>query len=234
MDIKQIAKWLGKTIFWLIAGYFSMILLLLIMFRWIPIPTSSFMLQQDLSAWKHNDTSRQVRYEWLAWEDLPKSAALAVIAAEDQRFLQHYGLDFNAISHALKSTRKQQRGASTITQQVVKNLFLWSKRSYFRKGLEASISLLMELVWSKQRILEVYLNIAQFGQQDYGIKAATQYLLKQKSVRLSTSKAALLAAVLPAPRHYSVRNPSRKTQKKQRWIQRQMRQLGGLKHLKKL
>jgi len=234
MNIKQIAKQVGKTLFWLTAGYFSMILLLLIMFRWIPIPTSAFMLQQNLSAWKHDDASRKVRYEWLAWQDLPKSAALAVIAAEDQRFLQHYGLDFKAISHVLKSNNQHIRGASTITQQVAKNLFLWSTRSYFRKGLEASISVLMELVWPKQRILEVYLNIAQFGKRDYGIKAATQFLLRKKLPRLSLSKAALLAAALPAPRHYSVRHPSKKVRRKQRWIQRQMRQLGGLSYLEKL
>jgi monofunctional biosynthetic peptidoglycan transglycosylase len=192
------------------------------------------MLQQDMSAWWHNEPQRRVRYEWLAWEALPKSAALAVIAAEDQRFPQHYGLDFRAIHHALKSDRKQRRGASTITQQVVKNLFLWGNRSYIRKGLEASISVLMELMWSKQRILEVYLNIAQFGKRDYGIKAATQFLLKKRSARLSLSKAALLAAVLPAPHHYSVRHPSVQVKRKQRWIQRQMRQLGGLSYLKRL
>ena len=143
MDIKQMAKKVTKYILWLIASYFSMILLLLIVFRWLPIPTSSFMLQQEISAWRQDDPSRHVRYEWLAWEDLPKTAALAVIAAEDQRFPYHYGLDFQAIRVALKNQHVKQYGASTITQQVVKNLFLWENRSYIRKGLEASIAILM-------------------------------------------------------------------------------------------
>jgi monofunctional biosynthetic peptidoglycan transglycosylase len=234
VKIKQIAKRVGKYFVWGLASYFSMILVLLIIFRWLPIPSSSFMLQQNISAWVNADSNGTVRYEWQDWEHLPKSIALAAIAAEDQRFPQHYGLDFKAIYFAWKSTRQQKRGASTITQQVVKNLFLWGGRSYIRKGLEASISLLMELVWSKQRILEVYLNIAQFGQRDYGVKSARQFLLRKSSNRLTFSEAALLAAVLPAPRFYNINRPNRQLKRKQRWVYKQMRQLGGLPYLRRL
>ena len=234
MEIRKLVKNIGKYLLLLGIVYFSMILFLLIMFRSIPIPSSAFMLTQNISAWHHNEPQRAVRYEWLAWEDLPKSAALAVIAAEDQRFPTHHGFDFTAIFHALKSTRTQRRGASTITQQVAKNLFLWSGRSYFRKGLEAGISVLMEIVWSKQRILEVYLNIAQFGKRDYGIQSANRHLLKRKSTRLNFSQAALMASVLPAPNYFNLKHPSSRVRRKQRWIKQQMRQLGGLHYLKRL
>ena len=227
-------KKLGKYILWGVISYFLVITLLLLVFRWVPVPTSSFMVQQNISAWIEPEKNFTVRYEWTAWDELPKSAALAVIAAEDQRFPDHSGLDFYAIKIAWTESRKNRRGASTITQQVVKNLFLWSGRSYFRKGLEASISLMMELLWSKQRILEVYLNIAQFGKRDYGVKSASKYLLKRKLDKLSFSDAALLASALPAPTTYNVRKPNKRLRKKQRWIKKQMRQLGGLGYLGKL
>ena len=234
MQIKKIAKKLGKALLWGIAAYFLLISVLLLIFRWVPVPTSSFMIQQNISAWWNSEENSPVRYEWLAWDDLPKSAALAVIAAEDQHFPSHHGLDFHAIRAAWAESRKNKRGASTITQQVVKNLFLWSGRSYLRKGLEASISVLLEVLWSKQRILEVYLNIAQFGSQDYGVKMATKHLLKRNVDKLSFSSAALLASALPAPTYYDLSKPNNKMRKKQRWIKKQMRQLGGIQYLDKL
>lgn len=235
MQIKKFAKKLGKYLLLGLVSYFLIIVLLLLIFRWVPVPTSSFMVQQNIHAWSNSEKNIGVRYEWMAWDDLPKSAALAVIAAEDQRFSDHYGLDFHAIKAAWAESRKNRRGASTITQQVVKNLFLWSGRSYVRKVLEASISLMMELIWPKQRILEVYLNIAQFGQRDYGVKSANRYLLKQQpNAKLSFSNAALLAAALPAPNHHNIKKPNTRLRKKQKWIKKQMHQLGGLQYLKKL
>lgn len=231
MQIKQIAKKVGKTLLLGVIAYLLIISLVLIVFRWAPIPTSSFMLQQNISAWWNSNENRTVRYKWVAWDDIPKSAALAVIASEDQHFPDHFGLDVHAIRMAWAESRQNRRGASTITQQVVKNLFLWSGRSFIRKGIEASMSLLMEILWSKQRILEVYLNIAQFGKQDYGVKKATENLLNKSLDKLSLSNAALLAAALPAPRYYDITRPSGKLLKKQRWISRQMRQLGGIKYL---
>ena len=211
-----------------------MVIVLLLIFRWVPVPTSSFMVQQNITAWWRGDEGLSVRYHWVDWDDLPKTVALAVIAAEDQRFPLHYGLDFQAIQIAWSASGKKLRGASTITQQVAKNLFLWSGRSYFRKGLEASIAVLMETLWSKQRILEVYLNIAQFGRQDYGVASACQHLLKRKSCHLNNSQAALLASALPAPNFYRIEKPSQKMRKKQNWVKKQMRQLGGLAYLYRL
>lgn len=231
IQIKQVLKKVGKALLLGLMGYFLLISLLLLIFRWIPVPTSSFMVQQNISAWLNSENNSTVRYEWMEWKDLPKTAALAVVAAEDQHFPHHYGFDFRAIRAAWLEDRKKMRGASTITQQTVKNLFLWSGRSYFRKGLEASITVLMELFWSKQRILEVYLNIAQFSQQDYGIKTANNNLIKRDLDKLSASNAALLAAVLPAPNAYNLKRPSNKLLKKQRWIRKQMRQLGGIQYL---
>ena len=235
MKIKKFAKKLGKYLLLGLVSYFLIIISLLLIFRWVPIPTSSFMVQQNVHAWSNPEKNMAVRYEWIAWDDLPKSAALAVIAAEDQRFPDHYGLDMYAIKAAWAESRKNRRGASTITQQVVKNLFLWSDRSYIRKGLEASISLMMELIWPKQRILEVYLNIAQFGKREYGVKSASQFLLRQSlNTKLNFSNAALLAAALPAPKSYNISRPSTRLRKKQKWIKKQMRQLGGLEYLRKL
>ncbi len=232
--VKKFAKKLGKTLLFVGVAYFLTISLLLVIFRWLPVPTSSFMVQQNISAWLNSDKNLPVRYQWMAWDDLPKSTALAVIAAEDQRFPNHYGLDFHAIRAAWFESRKNKRGASTITQQVAKNLFLWSGRSYIRKALEAGITVLIELIWSKQRILEVYLNIAQFGKQDYGVRSACTNLLKQRSCKLSFSQSALLASALPAPSFYHVNRPSPRLYRKQRWIKKQMRQLGGIVYLNKL
>ncbi len=231
MKLNYWFKKIIKYIFNVMMIYFFVVTLLLLIFRWAPIPTSSFMMQHNIIAWWQGDKDLFVRYQWVTWDNLPKTAALAVIAAEDQRFPQHYGLDFHAIKIAWSTSGKRRRGASTITQQVVKNLFLWSDRSYFRKALEASIAVLMETLWSKQRILEVYLNIAQFGQQDYGVWSACQHLLKRKSCHLNNSQAALLAAALPAPSVYRIERPSQRMRKKQRWIKKQMQQLGGLKYL---
>jgi monofunctional biosynthetic peptidoglycan transglycosylase len=162
--------------------------------------------------------------------------ALAVVATEDQRFPYHRGFDFKSISDALEEHRKGRRlrGASTITQQVAKNLFLWSGRSYVRKGLEAYFTILLELLWSKRRILEVYLNIVEFGNGTHGVHAAAKNFLGKKPSQLTRWDAALLAAVLPNPRILKVRNPSPFVRQRQHWIVQQMGQLGGVGYLRDL
>jgi monofunctional biosynthetic peptidoglycan transglycosylase len=169
-------------------------------------------------------------------EAISPHQALAVIAAEDQRFPEHSGFDFPAIERAWQDYRqgKSLRGASTISQQVVKNLYLWPGRSLLRKGLEVWFTLLVELSWSKRRILEVYLNIAQFGRDVYGAEAASRYFFQRPASALSREQAALLAAVLPGPVQYRVEAPSDYVRRKRSWILQQMRQLGGLKFLDKL
>jgi len=151
------------------------------------------------------------------------------VAAEDQRFARHLGFDFKQIDRALEDRERGRRvrGASTISQQVAKNLFLWPGQSWFRKGLEAGLTVLIELAWSKQRILEVYLNVAEFGRGTWGVQAASQRFFRKDAARLNRSEAALLAAVLPAPKRYRADQPGPYVRKRQAWIERQMVALGG-------
>jgi monofunctional biosynthetic peptidoglycan transglycosylase len=172
---------------------------------------------------------RAVEHEWVAWPDLSPNVALAVIASEDQRFFAHRGFDLDAIADAIGTFRSggRLRGASTISQQVAKNLFLWPGRSLLRKGLEAYFTVLIELSWPKRRILEVYLNIAELGPGVYGVGAASHRFFAKHPRTLAAEEAALLAAVLPNPRRLNAQSPSRYVRQRQRWILRQMRQLGS-------
>ena len=147
--------------------------------RWVSPPTTAFMLQHQIEGWRSGVAGSSVRYQWVDWADINPELAVAVVAAEDQRFRQHHGLDFDAISDALEERRRdgRLRGASTISQQVAKNLFLWSGQSWLRKGIESYLTVLIELVWSKRRVLEVYLNVAEFGNGVYGVGAASHQFL---------------------------------------------------------
>jgi monofunctional biosynthetic peptidoglycan transglycosylase len=168
------------------------------------------------------------------WQDLPQISpqlAIAVVASEDQQFPFHAGFDFRQIRKALQEPRSAARGASTISQQVAKNLFLWSGRSWFRKALEAWCTLLIEWFWPKQRILEVYLNIAQFGRGIYGAEAAAQQLFHKSARRLTAGEAALLAAVLPNPVLLRADRPSVYVLRRRGAIAAQMRALGGPRYL---
>lgn len=207
----------------------------LLIFRWLPVPTSAFMLRQDVVAIFSAETPF-VRHDWVSLEEIPRHMQIAVIASEDQRFAEHWGIDVAATEAAIRAEMRGRGkgGGSTITQQLVKNLFLWEGRSYVRKGLEWGISGVMEIFWSKERILEVYLNTAQFSNADYGVGAASQYLLKKPVGKLAAADAALLAAVLPAPRKYSVVKPSGYVRARQNRILRQMRSLGGAAYLQRL
>ncbi|MEZ5448589.1 MAG: monofunctional biosynthetic peptidoglycan transglycosylase [Thiolinea sp.] len=211
-----------------------LLVLLLLIFRVVPVPTSSFMLQQAVQH-RLDDSVPAVRHHWVALEDMPESVLLAVIAAEDQLFPEHWGIDRNATEEAIRAALEGENsgGGSTITQQVAKNLFLWGGRSYVRKGLEWGLALLLEALWDKRRILEVYLNIAQFSAADYGVGAAADNLLKKPVKKITPNDAALMAAVLPLPAKYSVTQPSRYIRKRQQHILRQMRQLGGVAYLEK-
>lgn len=208
----------------LLIGVAALLLLSVLAFRWLPVPTSSFMLQ----------SRTHVDYQWVSLEHISPYMALAVVAAEDQRFPEHSGLDMVEIEKALYSDSGPPRGASTITQQVAKNLYLWGGRSYLRKGIEAGIALVIELIWSKQRILEVYLNIAQFGDGVYGVEAASWRYFNRPAAALTQQQSALLAAVLPNPEIYRVENPEGWTRGRQRWILKQMRNLGGVEYLENL
>jgi monofunctional glycosyltransferase len=197
--------------------------------RWFPPPTTAFMLRSTLIAAREGRTGYRLHYRWLEWERISPHAGLAVIAAEDQGFLEHFGFDFNAITHAWKEnkTNGPRRGGSTISQQVAKNLFLWPGKSYLRKGLEAYFTLLIEILWPKRRVLEIYLNIVEFGEGIFGIAAASQSFFGKPPLALTSAEAALLAAVLPNPRQLRVDQPSRYLKARRQWILKQMRQLGG-------
>ena len=209
-------------------------LLLVLVLRWLPPPVSSVMAQNCLRAtWSDGVT---LHHQWMPYEKISPYAALAVIAGEDQRFPEHYGFDLIEIRQVLNDLEAggPARGASTLSQQVAKNLFLWPGRNWFRKGLEAWFTVLLELLWSKQRILEVYLNIAEFGEYTFGVEAASRRFFNKAAARLTAREAARLAAVLPNPRRYRVDQPSAYVLKRQRWIERQMRQLGDTAYLDRL
>ena len=193
--------------------------------RWLPPLTSSFMLQNWVG---QASLSARIRYDWEPRAKISRRAALAVMAAEDQKFLEHSGFDFESIRKAWQRNARSNkvRGASTISQQVAKNLWLWPGRSWLRKGLEAWLTMWLEICWPKERILEIYLNTAQFGPHVFGVEAASRQYFNKPAARLKELEAALLAAVLPNPQRFSVRNPSRHVRARQEWIRVQARRLG--------
>ncbi len=207
--------------------------LLVTVFRWLPVPTTSFIVQDHIAALGEERTGSRPSHDWVPWTAISPQAAVAVIAAEDQRFLEHGGFDFAAIDKAWTDARRGRRlrGASTISQQVAKNLFLWPGQSWARKGLEAWFTLWIEILWPKQRILEVYLNSAEFGLGVWGVEAASRHYFRKPAARLNRNEAALLAAVLPSPKRYRVDRPSVYVQRRQSWILQQMWMLGGLRLL---
>lgn len=208
-----------KKIWRLIWRALLLLILVLLVFRFAPIPTTAFMLQSDYP----------VKQTWISIDKLPSYMPLAVVSAEDQRFPDHFGVDFTAISKALSQYDEGSglRGASTITQQTAKNLFLWSGRSFIRKGLEAGLAICLEAIWSKKRILEVYLNVAEFGKGIYGVEAASQHYFGRSASKLTMNQAARLAVLLPSPR---TRNPNNLTyylRQRVDWVEVQMQQLGS-------
>lgn len=211
------------------------LVVLVLLFRWVPPPMSTVMLWRQLGCLARQDAP-PLRYQWMSLEEMSPNAAVAVIAAEDQLFAEHWGFDLKSIGRALDHNGRSRRvrGASTISQQVAKNLFLWSGRNWLRKGLEAGITVLLESLWPKRRILEVYLNIAQFGDGVYGVPAASRHLLDTDPRRLSRAQAARLAAVLPSPRRYNAAQPSPYVRQRAAWIQLQMQHLGGPALLREL
>lgn len=204
--------------------------------RWIDPPSSAFMMQRWVDMRLADEPPQPIHHEWTAWAQIADSLKLAVIAAEDQRFPSHRGFDFIELRNAWEDFRQGDslRGASTISQQTAKNLFLWSGRDYLRKGLEAWFTLLLETLLSKERILELYLNIAQFSADTYGVGAASWRYFDRPAIAIDTEQAATMAAVLPNPYRYRLDAPSRRILRRAQWIQRQMRQLGGTDYLARL
>jgi monofunctional biosynthetic peptidoglycan transglycosylase len=237
-------SWPRRLLRWSLIGLavaFLVTALPVVVMRWIDPWYSAFMLGAALDASRAGKSNYKTDYRWADLEQISPHAAVAVIAAEDQFFPFHFGFDFKSIREAVRSneaqTRKRRprvRGASTISQQVAKNLFLWSGRSYVRKGLEAYFTLLIELTWPKERIIEVYLNVAQFGDGIYGVEAAAQRFYRMPAARLGRYEAATLAAVLPNPITFKVNAPSPYVTQRRDFILEQMRRLGGPRYLDEL
>src|SRR5258708_30048094 len=187
------------------------------------------MAQTQIAAWAKHDRSYVFRHSWVDLDRISPNLALAVVASEDQKFPEHWGFDVPAIekAYALNQHSHKVHGASTISQQVAKNLFLWSGRSYFRKGLEAYFTVLIEACLPKRRILEIYLNIAEFGSGTYGAEAAAERFFHKPAAMLTRSDSAVLAAVLPNPERLSAAVPSAYLQQRRDWILGQMEALGG-------
>lgn len=214
----------------------SLFISLTLIFSVVPVPFSAYMLQQKIShLWQGNHY--RIQYKWVSLDRIAWQMQVAVIAAEDQRFDSHFGIDLYAIELAMRRNAKSAKkplGASTITQQTIKNLYLWHGASWVRKGLEVPLTLLTESVWDKQRVLEVYLNIAEFGDGIFGVEAAAKHYFNKSAYQLSLQESALLAASLPNPLIYRVKSPSHTMRNRQQWIIRQVQNLGGRQYLEKL
>jgi len=207
--------------------------LLVLVFRWVPLPTTAFMLERKFAAWRTHEPNFALRYRWVPASEVSRDLPIALVAGEDQKFPTHFGFDVQAIQDAMEDADEGQRlrGASTITQQTAKNLFLWGGRSFVRKGLEAYFTVLLELEWPKRRILEVYLNVAEFGDGIYGADAAARAYFGKAPSQLDARESALLAAVLPNPKKRRPDRPSGAVERRAEWIERQVRQLGGPRYL---
>lgn len=205
--------------------------ILVYLLRWLPAPTTAFMVYRHYEDLIDDFSYKPIQYQWVGRKKISQNACAAVIASEDQQFYQHFGFDLQSIRSAINAYingGRRLRGASTISQQVAKNLFLTPSKSFIRKGLEVWFTLLIELLWSKERILVVYLNIAEFGDHLFGIEAASQHYFGIPAKNLSRSQAAVLAATLPNPMRLRVAHPSNYVVRRQNWILRQMRNQGGL------
>jgi len=225
--LKSFFRFTVKFLKW----FFIISIVSVILFRWIPVPITPFMILQCIEQMIDEKREVKLKKNWVSIEEISPNLQLSVVCSEDQNFLEHSGFDLDAIEKAVKhnKTHKRKRGASTISQQTAKNVFLYDGRNWIRKGFEVYFTFLSELFWSKERIIEVYLNVIEFGDGIYGAEAASQQFFKTSAKNLSRQQAALLAAVLPSPKRFSAKNPSAYVRKRQQWILGQMENFGELK-----
>ncbi|MDT0648204.1 monofunctional biosynthetic peptidoglycan transglycosylase [Zunongwangia sp. F260] len=219
--IKKIFRFILK----LIGALFLFSILMVIIYKWVPVPFTPLMAIRFFE-----NPQEDIRHDWVEMTEISENLQLAVIASEDQNFPSHSGFDMEAIEKAIENNRKGKRvrGASTISQQTAKNVFLWPQRSWLRKGFEVYFTFLIELFWSKERILEVYLNSIEMGKSIYGAEASAQAWFNKSANGLSQYEAAAIAAILPNPREYSANPASNYIQQRKNWIVRQMNNLGKL------
>lgn len=212
-----------KLLLKIIIGFLVLSIVSVIIFRWVPVPITPLMLIRCVEQ-KSDGKTMKLEHDWVSLEKISPKLQLAVVCSEDQNYLKHFGFDWGAIEKAMKANEsgKKIRGGSTITQQTAKNVFLWPGRSYVRKAFEAWFTLLIEIFWSKERIMEVYLNSIEMGNGVYGAEAAALHWFKKSAVKLNKDEAAAIAAVLPNPLHYSANPPTSYISKRKNWIKQQM------------
>ncbi|HLW31236.1 MAG TPA: monofunctional biosynthetic peptidoglycan transglycosylase [Aequorivita sp.] len=221
--IKKLFKFLLKLFLWFI----GLTVLWVLIYKFVPVPYTPLMAIRAIEG----DEKYRTRHDWVPIEEISPYLQLAVICAEDQTFLSHSGFDRKAIEKAIKSNEKGKnlRGGSTISQQTAKNAFLWPHRNWVRKGLEAYFTLLIETLWSKERILEVYLNSVEMGDGVFGAEAASQYWFHTSAKKLKAENAAAIASILPSPRRYKANPPGPYVARRTQWVMRQMRYHGPFK-----
>ena len=224
--IKRFFKFLFKTLFWL----FVFSIVIVFVFKWVPVPITSLMVIKNI---EQKDTSKKGwDHDWVPIEEISKTLQLAVICSEDQNFLMHHGFDIKAIEKAYENNKngKRLKGGSSISQQTAKNVFLWPQRSWLRKGLETYFTFLIELIWSKERIMEVYLNSIEMGPGIYGAEAASEYWFKKAASSLSKQEASVIASILPNPLRYKANPTTSYIEGRKAWIMKQMNYFGPLNY----
>jgi monofunctional glycosyltransferase len=230
--MRRILKKVLAVLRLLILVFISWSILLVILYRFVPPPLTPLMAIRFFEQVFDSKKDLRFKKDWESMDNISPNLPLAVMASEDQHFLEHFGFDFEAIRKAYKSNtskkKKITRGASTISQQVAKNVFLWPGRSWLRKGFEVYFTFLIEVCWSKERIMEVYLNVIEMGNGIYGAEAASEFYFKKSAAKLNRDQAALIAAVLPNPLRWSPVKPSKYILKRKEWIKRNMSYLETL------
>lgn len=221
--MKKIALKLWTFIWKATIAFFVLSIVSVIVFRWVPVPITPLMIIRDVQQ-LGKDKGVVMKHDWVPLEEISPKLQLAVVCSEDQNYLKHFGFDIGAMKKAMAENEngKRIRGGSTITQQTAKNVFLWQGRSYLRKGLEAWFTLLIEIFWSKERIMEVYLNSIEMGQGIYGAEAACQFWFNKPAKKITKDEAAAIAAILPNPLRYKANPPSSYITGRKAWIKQQM------------
>jgi len=227
--MKSIFQKLKKLILKVVIAFFIVSIFSVIVFKWVPVPFTPLMLIRNIEQWSKGEKAA-FEHKWVSIGKISNNLAKAVIVSEDQKFMEHFGFDIEAIEKAYEKNKKGKKikGGSTITQQTAKNVFLWPQRSYVRKGFEVYFSFLIEVFWSKERILEVYLNSIEMGKGIYGAEAASKHWFRKSASKLSSYEAASIAAILPNPRKYKAINSSSYVERRKVWIVRQMGFFGPL------
>ncbi len=225
--MKKVVNWIWKAMLW----FFGLSLLSVIIFKWVPIPFTPLMISRVIE-FKLNKQEAIYSHKWVPLEEISTNLQKAVISSEDGNFLTHNGFDFKAIEIAMEANKngKKLRGGSTISQQTAKNVFLWQGRSYLRKGIEAYFTVLIEFIWGKERIMEVYLNSIEMGNGVYGAEEASRHWYSKDASELTPLEAAGIAAILPNPRKFKASNSSSYIERRKSKIRRLIRNFGTISY----